>query len=59
MILGTTEEGHVSGKMASKMSFCADIFCDAGILAISSANDKFNVEFLDPGKKTAKVFESV
>ncbi len=56
MILGTTEEGHVSGKMASKMSFCADIFCDAGILAISSANDKFNVEFLDPGKKTAKVF---
>ncbi len=37
------------------MCFNADVFCDSGIISISSANDKFDVIFLDDERKSAKV----
>ena len=45
----------ITSKLAAKMSFAANVYADGGILSVTSAAQKFNVEFLDEAKKQAKV----
>ncbi|KAM7540844.1 hypothetical protein Aperf_G00000031153 [Anoplocephala perfoliata] len=42
-------------KLAAKMKFTAEIYAAGGIFSVTSAHEKFTVDFLDPAKTHAKV----
>lgn len=44
-----------TGKLAGKMLFTADVYTDGRILSVTSALDKFAMEYKDDHKKSAKV----
>ncbi|VUZ46092.1 unnamed protein product, partial [Hymenolepis diminuta] len=44
-----------ASKLAAKMDFTAEIYAAGGILSVTSAHHKFNVDYLDDTKSHAKV----
>lgn len=44
-----------ASKLAAKMDFTAEIYATGGILSVTSAHHKFNVDYLDDAKSHAKV----